>query len=260
MSVIMSKSKDRYGYVSEVFFSIQGEGPWAGKPQWFIRLAGCKQRCRYCDTPHAQAYTPEKWNFRPRLTGSGRQYNNPVLPAQIIGKILLAADSTRRIPSVAITGGEPLEQPLFVDALITGLRKNINKVEILLETNGLEYNYIVKHQRQINYISVDIKLASVSGLKATMLKHRRFLQKIATPHGCIKIVVGSKTSMTELEKAFILARKIKPDWELVLQPISDKTGPNLLGRNMLAKILDKAVAIHPHVRIIPQLHRCLGVL
>lgn len=40
--------------VAEVFFSIQGESTWAGRPCVFVRLAGCELRCTYCDTPYAR--------------------------------------------------------------------------------------------------------------------------------------------------------------------------------------------------------------
>ena len=39
--------------VSEIFFSIQGEGRRAGVVSVFVRLAGCDLRCKWCDTPYA---------------------------------------------------------------------------------------------------------------------------------------------------------------------------------------------------------------
>ena len=39
--------------ISEIFFSIQGEGTRAGMPCVFIRLQGCNLRCDWCDTPYA---------------------------------------------------------------------------------------------------------------------------------------------------------------------------------------------------------------
>lgn len=44
--------------VSEVFYSIQGEGLLAGVPSVFIRTSGCNLRCRWCDTPYA-SWNPE---------------------------------------------------------------------------------------------------------------------------------------------------------------------------------------------------------
>ncbi|MFL5300035.1 MAG: radical SAM protein [Anaeromyxobacteraceae bacterium] len=39
--------------VTEIFFSIQGEGTRAGRPCVFVRFTGCDLRCRYCDTAYA---------------------------------------------------------------------------------------------------------------------------------------------------------------------------------------------------------------
>jgi len=39
--------------VSEMFLSIQGESTYAGRPCYFIRLAGCNLRCSYCDTKYS---------------------------------------------------------------------------------------------------------------------------------------------------------------------------------------------------------------
>ena len=39
--------------VSEIFYSIAGEGSLAGMPMIFIRLSGCNLRCDFCDTKYA---------------------------------------------------------------------------------------------------------------------------------------------------------------------------------------------------------------
>ena len=39
--------------VNEIFFSIQGESSFAGRPCAFVRLTACNLRCSYCDTEYA---------------------------------------------------------------------------------------------------------------------------------------------------------------------------------------------------------------
>src|SRR5471030_1218078 len=73
--------------ISEVFYSLQGEGTLAGVPSVFVRTSGCNLRCAWCDTPYA-SWEPE---------GEAR----PV--ADIVAEVL-------RHPArhVVLTGGEPM--------------------------------------------------------------------------------------------------------------------------------------------------------
>jgi 7-carboxy-7-deazaguanine synthase len=42
--------------VTELFYSLQGEGMLTGVPSVFVRLSGCPFRCRWCDTAYAWDY------------------------------------------------------------------------------------------------------------------------------------------------------------------------------------------------------------
>src|SRR4030095_14563552 len=44
--------------ISEIFYSIQGEGELTGIPSVFVRTSGCNLRCNWCDTMYA-SWSPE---------------------------------------------------------------------------------------------------------------------------------------------------------------------------------------------------------
>ncbi len=96
--------------VNEIFYSIQGESTYAGKPCVFIRLTGCNLRCSYCDTQYAY-HDGEKRDIR-----------------EIMDKV-----ASYRCRLVEVTGGEPLlqeETPHLINLLLGAGYK------VLLETNG----------------------------------------------------------------------------------------------------------------------------
>ena len=77
--------------ISEIFVSYQGEGPYLGVKQLFIRFYGCSFGCAYCDTKLLRYGTFTKED----LLGKIAEYREPY-------------------HSVSITGGEPLEQSDFL--------------------------------------------------------------------------------------------------------------------------------------------------
>jgi 7-carboxy-7-deazaguanine synthase len=96
--------------LTEIFYSIQGESTYAGRPCVFIRLTGCPLRCTWCDTAYAFY--------------GGRTVTMEEMVAEV-----RAFDC----PLVEVTGGEPLSQPGSV-ALLTRLCDE--GFEVLLETSG----------------------------------------------------------------------------------------------------------------------------
>jgi organic radical activating enzyme len=96
--------------VHSIFYTIQGEGPFAGRPAVFVRLAGCNLQCPECDTE----YTVNRYN---------------ATPIDILQGVRMLRNAACL---VVITGGEPFRQN------ITELCKLLlaNDYTVQIETNG----------------------------------------------------------------------------------------------------------------------------
>jgi 7-carboxy-7-deazaguanine synthase len=79
--------------VSELFYSIQGEGKLIGVPSVFVRASGCNLRCSWCDTPYA-SWQPE-----------GEEQSAQRIVEQV---------QAYRSEHVVLTGGEPMIMPDIV--------------------------------------------------------------------------------------------------------------------------------------------------
>jgi organic radical activating enzyme len=122
MEIIMNEQKpekknhrpDGILEVHSIFYTIQGEGPFAGERAVFIRLAGCNLMCKFCDTD----YTSTRYPMHPETIRS--LVEEQAKPSE--GHL------------VVITGGEPMRQnlgPLL--ELLSGAYR------IQIETNGTIY-------------------------------------------------------------------------------------------------------------------------
>lgn len=99
--------------VHSIFYTIQGEGPFAGDAAVFVRLAGCNLQCPLCDTD----YTSDR-----RMVGP-------------MGLVELVDAINAQATLVVITGGEPFRQNIApaTKALLEA------KYRVQIETNGTLY-------------------------------------------------------------------------------------------------------------------------
>lgn len=106
--------------VHSSFYTFQGEGPFAGQPALFVRLAGCniglKQDCPWCDT---------KFDLR-----DGKQ-------TDALELIQMIAAHYRRAQLVVVTGGEPLLQWEMMEYIIRLVSPVYPDLEWQFETNGM---------------------------------------------------------------------------------------------------------------------------
>ena len=96
--------------LAEIFYSLQGEGSYAGTPAVFVRLAGCNLACDFCDTDYSLKFV-----------------------ASVDDVVKRVRDAGGDCPMVVITGGEPFAQDETL-ALIAALRADGRRVHV--ESNG----------------------------------------------------------------------------------------------------------------------------
>lgn len=246
------------GNLSELFGSVQGEGLYAGERQIFVRTAGCGMICDYCDTTYGQE-VPE-W-----CTIYGHEMRllpNPLDLETVLVEIMAMQEQWAPVATVSITGGEPLEQSEFVAALAEQLRAGNFRVH--LDTNGVEADGLARAVAHIDVVAADIKLPS-SCPGDHWDAHRRFLRiaRDSTAEIFIKLVIDGNTLDEEVLQAVHLIEETDRRIPLVLQPESGmlfetKGATEALVKRVLGyqEMAAKKLAT---VRIIPQLHRVLGV-
>lgn len=209
--------------INEIFYSYQGEGPYQGVPQVFIRFSGCNLKCRYCDTDH--------FNYK--------LYD--------IEELLRELEFDNEVHSVSLTGGEPLCQADFLASFLPRLKN-----KIYLETNGIlvpELKLILPH---IDIISMDFKLPSSTGQRAFWNEHKEFLQIGLAKEIFVKVVITNETTISDLQNAVDIVSGINSEILFILQP-ADPVNTKILEFKKIA--LDRL----QRVEIIPQMHKILGI-
>jgi 7-carboxy-7-deazaguanine synthase len=172
----------------EIFASLQGEGPSAGRPCAFVRLSRCNLACVWCDT----AYT---WRFE----GDNRPHRAGIAYDRQANQVTLAEDeAARRIaalgkPRLVITGGEPLLQAPALARMLALLPR----MAIEIETNGTVAPLPALDARVHQY-NVSPKLAHSGNPADLALLPERLAQWAAEPRAAFKFVVAEPADVEEV--------------------------------------------------------------
>ncbi len=222
--------------IKEMFVSTQGEGPYVGVRQLFIRFCACNLSCKYCDTD----YTYENANF---------VYS----PDELLDFLNKEFDLTH-LHSISLTGGEPLLHSEFLKIFMPVL-----KAKYYLETNATLPDKLHDILDYVNIISADIKLPSATGLFNTFEKHDAFFGMARENKNIdlfAKVVFDETITEEEIIAATNLAKKY--DFELILQPrtINNEISPSI---NFADELFSKCLKRYKRVRLIPQVHKFLDI-
>jgi 7-carboxy-7-deazaguanine synthase len=199
--------------INEIFYSVQGESTYAGRPCVFVRLTACDLRCSWCDTPYA---------FH---EGSKRTLDD-----------VLHEVEGYDCPLVEVTGGEPLLQeevyPLMESLLAKGKT-------VLLETGG--HRSTVRVPAEVVTI-LDVKCPG-SGES-----HRNCWENLShvRPHDEVKFVVKDRDDY-EFARDVISRRSLPGRVAAIhISPVHGVLDPKTLSDWVLADRLPARVQLQLH--------------
>lgn len=198
--------------VNEIFYSIQGESTYAGRPCVFVRLTGCHLRCRWCDTTYAF------------YEGAQRSVE------QVLEQV-----RAYKCPLVEITGGEPLLQeevyPLIDRLLLEGY-------EVLIETGG----GLSIHRLDSRVVKILDFKAPGSGMDPhNNLENLRYLDR----KDQIKFVVADRRDY-EWARGVMAEHTLTEKAQVLFSAVLDELHPGELAEWLLADRLDARLQIQLH--------------
>jgi 7-carboxy-7-deazaguanine synthase len=201
--------------IAEIFYSIEGEGVAIGKPEIFVRLAGCNLRCEWCDTKYA--------------LDNGRQMTVDVIIEEVM---------TYPCKNVSITGGEPLLQSQELLGLITKIKDKGFWVQ--LNTNGTILDRAIF--KTVDLVSIDCKCPS-SKMKSDLSVLRNVNESIGEKTQ-FKFVIANEEDF-EYAKSILSQLKLttcifQPEWH---------------NRKYAKKLIEEVKSQAINARIILQQHK-----
>lgn len=226
--------------VSDIFSSIQGEGIFLGAKQIFARFRDCNLSCAYCDE---------------KRDAPAREFT----PLELISEIKFLELSLGPHHSVSLTGGEPLMYSDYLKTFLKLLKKE--KLKSYLETNGTLPENLSEVIDLIDIVAMDIKLPSSTGQKAYWKEHLTFLKIAARKKVFVKVVVTPGTKAADIKKAALLVSRVSRSIPLILQPATPARPDGAeLDKNILLRFVEVGSRNRlENVRVIPQVHKILGV-
>jgi organic radical activating enzyme len=232
--------------VKEIFYTVQGEGPYAGYPAIFVRFSDCNLGCFFCDTD---------------FTG-GTEYSLQALTANLI-----AASLEHSCTFFVFTGGEPMLQEIFM--LVEQLDKHLEWDHerycplVQVETAGTVWPVIDGLEL------IDNGIASIVCSPKTPKVHHYIADycndyKYILRFGETDPVDGLPNKSTQRLGVNAKLFRAAADKQIWVQPCDEDNDPNASGSSGQAMTLQNMalvseIAMQHGYRVSLQLHKILGL-
>mgnify|MGYP003627672729 FL=1 len=184
--------------ISEVFYSIQGEGKTVGIPSVFVRLGGCNLMCGGMGTQFdGELHNGAEWrcdSVEVWMKAQSKECSD-ILPQDCVEAIKNGAH-------IILTGGEPMMQQKGLESFITYIKENINdKPFFEVETNGtiMPNNFLLE---EIHLWNCSPKLRN-SGMDDFMTFKLDVIEKLNTKNTIFKFVVNSEKDWNEIQTKYL---------------------------------------------------------
>ena len=198
--------------IHEIFYSLQGESTFAGRPCVLVRLTGCQMRCSWCDTEYA--FHGGEWMGLEEVLSTVAGFDCPL---------------------VEVTGGEPLLQPACLPLLSALCDAGY---EVLLETGGgLDIAPVDRRVRRI----LDIKCPGSGEAGNNRWENLADLR----PTDEIKFVVAGREDY-EWAKGVIAERSLRGVCPIHFSPVWETMAPADLAAWILADRLPVRLTLQQH--------------
>ncbi len=198
--------------LTEIFHSIQGEGPLMGLPMLFVRTNRCNLRCKWCDS---------KYTFE-------GGYEEDL--EKIMGEVEKSNEKW-----ICLTGGEPLLQR---DSLDFVKRVDALGKSVLIETSGsLDLKEYTNATNCV--IDMDVKTPSSGEQDSILMENLKFLR----PTDYIKFVISDETDYNYMKEfigrnreSIVCGVVIQPAWGTDLKWLTEKALSDKLELRVLPQL------------------------
>lgn len=230
--------------ISEIFSSIQGEGPHVGERHLFVRFKECNLECVYCDEREKK---PEEMTVS-KILSALRKMENEFGPHKF----------------VSLTGGEPLVYHDFLRSLVPQLKRE--GFRVYLDTNGSLPETLNVILPLVDVVAMDMKPRSVTRDRGLLIEHDKFLKaatghEVARPEVFVKMTVSETLDLDEFRQLCEVIRRRNVEIPLILQPADGKTVHVTQEElaHFLMELQHIALNFLKDVRVIARVHKILNL-